>query len=147
MVDESVEDVQTEKENHELIKKILNEDYMYKITWSSEDEVRLKDYIAKYGMFSWEEIASKFSTDIDEVKNRWIKVVFPRIRNTHKIGGAVKWSASEDSILYLADKNKISYLDLMFFLPGRTVYSIEARWRRIAKNSDFIDHLSIINNK
>ena len=35
----------------------------------------------------------------------------------------------------------------MFFLPGRTVYSIEARWRRIAKNSDFIDHLALINNK
>ncbi len=35
----------------------------------------------------------------------------------------------------------------MFFLPYRTVYSIEARWRRICKNSEMIDHLTLLNNR
>lgn len=147
MIDESEEDIQTEKNNHELIKKMMQEDYGYKIEWTSEDDVRLKDLVVRHGVFQWEELAGKFSTDEEDAKNRWIKAVFPRIRNTHKIGGAVKWSASEDSILYGADKHKVSYLDLMFFLPGRTVYSIEARWRRIAKNPEFIGHMALINNR
>lgn len=35
----------------------------------------------------------------------------------------------------------------MFFLPERTVYSIEARWRRISKNSEVVDHVAILNNR
>lgn len=81
------------------------------------------------------------------MKARWIKVVYPKIKNSLKIGGAVKWSSSEDSILYGADKAKIAYTDLMFFLPGRTVYSIEARWRRMLKNSDVIDHMAVLNER
>lgn len=59
----------------------------------------------------------------------------------------MKWSSSEDSILYGADKSKVSYLDLMYFLPGRTVYSIEARWRRMIKNPEVIDHMAVLNEK
>ena len=89
-------------------------------------------------------MADNFGISSDELKARWIKAIYPKIKNSLKIGGAVKWSTSEDSILYGADKAKISYLDLMFFLPGRTVYSIEARWRRTVKNTDVIDHMSIL---
>jgi hypothetical protein len=78
---------------------------------------------------------------------RWIKFICPKLKNNVKIGGALKWSVNEDYILYAADRNKIPHLDLMFFLPYRTVYSIEARWRRICKNSDLMDHLTIINDR
>lgn len=64
------------------------------------------------------------------------------MRNNAKIGGSYKWSMSEDSILIIADKLEISFLDLMFFLPTRTVYSMEARWRRIGKTADAFEFSS-----
>jgi hypothetical protein len=61
---------------------------------------------------------------IKEIQVRWVKIVFPKMRTTVKIGGAVKWCPNEDSILLSGDKKDISLLDLMYFLPGRTIYSM-----------------------
>lgn len=81
------------------------------------------------------------------MKARWIKHICPKLKNNVKIGGALKWSVNEDYILYAADRHKVSHLDLIFFLTCRTVYSIEARWRRICKNSDIMNHLTVVNNR
>jgi hypothetical protein len=99
------------------------------------------------GVLLWPKLAAAFSTSEDEVMARWIKFIDPRLKNNVKIGGALKWSGNEDFILCAADRSKILHIDLMFFLPNRTVYSIEARWRRICKNSELIDHLTVINNR
>jgi hypothetical protein len=99
------------------------------------------------GVLLWPRLASSFATTEEEVMTRWIKYICPRLKNNVKIGGALKWSVNEDYILYAADRAKIPHIDLMFFLPYRTVYSIEARWRRICKNSELIDHLTVINNR
>lgn len=105
------------------------------MVWSEEDDIKLKNLILNDGILFWDKIAATFSTSNEEVMARWIKIICPKLKNNVKIGGALKWSVNEDYILYAADRSKVSHLDLMFFLPYRTVYSIEARWRRICKSS------------
>ena len=97
--------------------------------------MKLKNLIVNDGILIWDKLAAIFNTTAQQVMTRWIKIICPKLKNNVKIGGALKWSVNEDYILYAADRNKVSHLDLMFFLTCRTVYSIEARWRRISKNS------------
>ena len=105
----------------------------------------MKNIIVNDGLLLWEKISNILNASVQEVMARWIKIVCPKLKNNVKIGGALKWSVNEDYILYAADRGKIEHLDLMFFLPYRTVYSIEARWRRICKNSEAVDHVAILN--
>jgi hypothetical protein len=51
-----------------------------------------------------------------------------------KIAGALKWSTEEDSILLAAHKRLgPDWQAILAFLPTRSVYSIEGRWRRLIK--------------
>jgi hypothetical protein len=57
------------------------------------------------------------------------------IRQSSKVGGSLKWSILEDKILNVGFKQSISWEeDGRIFLPQRSLGSIEARWRRVAKN-------------
>lgn len=58
-------------------------------------------------MLIWEKIADEFKVSVQEVMARWIKVICPKLKNNAKIGGAYKWSISEDHVLYAADKARI----------------------------------------
>ena len=50
------------------------------------------------------------------------------------MGGSLKWSALEDNILNIGFKQGISWeSDAKVFLGPRSIGSIEARWRRVAK--------------
>jgi hypothetical protein len=52
-----------------------------------------------------------------------------------KVAGAVKWSKEEDLVLIGSEKKYPSDWDyIVVFLPARSVFSIEARWKRIANN-------------
>lgn len=67
---------------------------------------------------------------------RWKNIVYPTItKQGFKVGGSLKWSLPEDKILNFGFKQEISWEDEgRFFLPIRTLGSIEARWRRVYKN-------------
>ena len=83
---------------------------------------------------SWKRLSEEFKVSTKEVKSRWCKIVYPRIKIENKIGGALKWSSEEDSILKGGLNRKLTWHQIASYLPDRTEYSIEARWRRIQKN-------------
>lgn len=57
------------------------------------------------------------------------------IRQSSKVGGSLKWSVLEDKILNVGYRQAINWEDQgRIFLPQRSLGSIEARWRRVAKN-------------
>lgn len=70
---------------------------------------------------------------VKEVMKRWKEEVYNLIKLEDKVGGFLKYSAEEDAILGIGYRNKLEWSDLMNFLPGRSEFSIEARWRRSAR--------------
>ena len=63
---------------------------------------------------------------------RWQDHVYPQLRTNSKVGGALKWSAAEDCILLgFEQKHGFEFDKTLLFLPMRTPYSMEGRWRRI----------------
>jgi hypothetical protein len=55
------------------------------------------------------------------------------IKLDDKVGGFLKYSAEEDNILTIGYRNGLGWSELMDFLPGRSEFSIEARWRRLLR--------------
>ncbi len=49
------------------------------------------------------------------------------------MGGFLKYSAEEDAILTNGFRSSLTWGELMDFLPGRSEFSIEARWRRLLR--------------
>ena len=74
---------------------------------------------------------------IEEVKARWQDKIYPTIRSDKKIAGAFIWTPEEDKIIQFAGTMTDKKLEILLeFLPGRTHFSLEARWKRIhLKNS------------
>jgi hypothetical protein len=68
-----------------------------------------------------------------EAKNRWRKTIYDMIKLDDKVGGFLKYSIEEDAILMIGYRNGLNWNDLMVFLPGRSEFSIEARWRRLIR--------------
>lgn len=62
MKDENEEREKTEKENADNIKRIQEEPYEFKLHWSEEDDVKLKNLIVNDGILFWEKLASIFNT-------------------------------------------------------------------------------------
>jgi hypothetical protein len=57
------------------------------------------------------------------------------IRQSSKVGGSLKWSILEDKLLNIGFKQSVNWEENgRVFLPQRSLGSIEARWRRVAKN-------------
>ena len=68
-----------------------------------------------------------------EAKCRWRRTIYSMIKLDDKVGGFLKYSAEEDSILTIGYRNGLNWSELMTFLPGRSEFSIEARWRRLLR--------------
>jgi hypothetical protein len=59
---------------------------------------------------SWSSLAEIFNTNLDEIKLRWKKQIYPKmIRQFYRIGGSLKWSILEDKILSLGYHKKIDW--------------------------------------
>lgn len=66
------------------------------------------------------------------MKGRWQDKIYPTLRSDKKIAGAFIWTPSEDKIIQYAGIITNSKLEnILEFLPGRTHFSLEARWKRI----------------
>lgn len=68
-----------------------------------------------------------------QAKNRWQQAIYNTIKLDDKVGGFHKYSVDEDSILSIGYRNGLDWGEIMTFLPGRTEFSIEARWRRMLR--------------
>lgn len=67
--------------------------------------------------------------------SHWQKVVYPSIALKTRVAGSAKWAGEEDSILFgYVKKNGFDWDSILVFLPARTIFSIEGRWRRLSKN-------------
>lgn len=49
--------------------------------------------------FDWGVLSQALKRPEKEVKGRWQDHIYPKLRTTNKVGGALKWSAAEDCIL------------------------------------------------
>jgi hypothetical protein len=73
----------------------------------------------------WQLLSEALSAEMAEIKIRWKKVIYPKIRQSSKSGGCPKWSILEDKILNLGFKQDISWDDEgRYFLPQRSLGSI-----------------------
>jgi len=55
-----------------------------------------------------------------EVRHRWRKAIYQLIKLDDKVGGFLKYSTEEDTILTIGHRNGLSWTDLITFLPGRS---------------------------
>lgn len=55
-----------------------------------------------------------------EVKHRWKKAIYDMIKLDDKVGGFLKYSTEEDTILTIGHRNGLNWEELMAFLPGRS---------------------------
>jgi hypothetical protein len=69
----------------------------------------------------------------NKARKRWQSVIYNTIKLDDKVGGFHKYSVEEDSILSIGYRNGLDWKEIMTFLPGRTEFSIEARWRRLLR--------------
>jgi hypothetical protein len=61
--------------------------------WSEREDKRLKLLVVESGVMSWQVLADTLETDIEEIKLRWKKVIYPNmIKQGLKVGGSLKWS-------------------------------------------------------
>jgi len=67
------------------------------------------------------------------VQLRWRKSIYKTIKLEDKVGGFLKYSSEEDNILMIGHRNGLTWEELISFLPERSEFSIEARWRRLAR--------------
>jgi hypothetical protein len=84
-------------------------------------------------MTNWDDLADALGFSKDEVQRRWKRDVYKKIKLDDKVGGFLKYSNEEDTVLVATRRNGASWEDIMEFLPGRSSYSIEARWRRVGR--------------
>jgi hypothetical protein len=91
----------------------------------------LKNYIINEKILDWEELCTKLKVNSSrDIRRRWQKIIYPSIVESRKIGGCVKYSEEEDTILNRGVKLGLSIQQLRKFLPSRTLYSLDARRRR-----------------
>ena len=109
---------------------------VWKKTWTERDDKKLKLLVIESGIMDWKLLSEALEIESDQIKLRWKKVVYPKmIRQSSKVGGSLKWSVLEDKILNVGYRQAINWQDQgRIFLPQRSLGSIEARWRRVAKN-------------
>lgn len=67
--------------------------------WSEKDDRILKSLVLCDKQYNWKAIAAVLGVKIAEVVQRWQEGIYPKIKTTSKVGGALKWSFAEDSIL------------------------------------------------
>lgn len=92
----------------------------------------LKKMVLEKHEYDWNKLADYFGVNTEEIKERWKEYVYPTIRSTEKIAGAYLWTHQENEIVKNSNKNlEQIWVALMDFLPGRTHFSVEARWKRI----------------
>lgn len=108
---------------------------VYAKSWSFKDDEDLKDVVLKNHQYDWGSLAKLFAVSKDEAILRWQKRIYPQIKLNDKVAGAVKWSKEEDSILINCEKvYPEGWEKILVFLPSRSVFSIEARLKRIYAN-------------
>lgn len=67
----------------------------------------------------------------------WQQEIYPKLKSNSTVGGALKWSPEEDSIMMgYEQKYGLDWNSLLVFLPSRSEYSIEGRFRRLSKEYD-----------
>ena len=70
----------------------------------------MKLLVIESGIMNWQLLSDALEANIDEIKLRWKKIVYPMmIRQTSKVGGSVKWSILEDKILNVGFKQSIDW--------------------------------------
>lgn len=77
-----------------MVKRIEEEPYDFKLSWPEQDDIKLKNHVIQEGILHWDKLAAIFNTTVQEVMTRWIKCICPKLKNTVKIGGALKWSVN-----------------------------------------------------
>ena len=85
------------------------------------------------GVMSWEKLGNALGCSEGQARSRWQQSIYNTIKQDDKVGGFHKYSAEQDSILSIGHRNGLNWTEIMAFLPGRTEFSIEARWRRLAR--------------
>ena len=103
--------------------------------WTGSDDEKLKNLVLNEGMTSWDELGKALNCNAEEIQKRWKKQIYRKIKLDDTVGGFLKYSNEEDTILVTCRRNGLSWEDIMVFLPGRSAYSIESRFRR-ANRSD-----------
>ena len=108
----------------------------FSVERTERDDKKLKLLVIESGIMDWKLLSEALEIETDQIKLRWKKVVYPKmIRQSSKVGGSLKWSVLEDKILNVGYRQAINWQDQgRIFLPQRSLGSIEARWRRVAKN-------------
>jgi hypothetical protein len=102
-------------------------------TWGKGEDERLLALVLQEGVTSWSRLGNEVGCSEAQARARWQQSVYNSIKLDDKVGGFHKYSAEEDSILSLGYRNGLSWGEIMAFLPGRTEFSIEARWRRLLR--------------
>ena len=100
--------------------------------WTPERRELLQEMVLANKLYDWNLLAQALLTSPSEVLRQWQTKIYPTLKNKEKIAGFLKWSRQEDQILTNCfEKDPYNWSQISQFLPGRTVCSIEARWKRI----------------
>jgi|JI9StandDraft_2_1071091.scaffolds.fasta_scaffold363508_1 DNA-binding XRE family transcriptional regulator len=95
----------------------------------------LRSLVVVQHEYDWETLGRAAKVTRQEVIKRWQESIYPQLKVKNKIAGALRWSAVEDSILIEAERKLGEDWDFIVgFLPSRSKFSIEGRWRRLTKN-------------
>lgn len=107
--------------------------------WDEGDDVRLRGLVVDDHEYDWRVIAEKLDVSEMEAQQRWEKRIYPVIKSLRKIAGALMWTKEEDEIIFHAiKKSNFKWERLLAFLPGRSYFSLEARWKRISTRCHFV---------
>jgi hypothetical protein len=101
--------------------------------WGKGEDDRLLSLVLQEGITNWSRLGSEIGCAEAQARTRWQESIYNSIKLDDKVGGFHKYSNEEDSILSLGYRNGLSWAEIMVFLPGRTEFSIEARWRRLLR--------------
>lgn len=67
--------------------------------WTYEDDKILKKLVVQEHEFNWDSLAGQLGASRSQVVRRWQESIYPALKVSSKIAGALKWSAEEDLIL------------------------------------------------
>lgn len=82
-------------------------------------------------------LAKNMDVTEGEAQKHWDQRIYPVIKSVKKIAGALMWTKEEDEIIFHAiRKPNYKWENLLLFLPGRSYFSLEARWKRLSSRSE-----------
>jgi len=109
----------------------LDEKNALRRTWSTAEDERLRQIVAKYGARQWALIATHMGSRKDwQCRERWQNHLCPRVKK-----GA--WTAEEDDVIMrAANMMGQKWSRIKTLLPGRTGHAIKNRFHSIQRRMD-----------